>query len=116
MYSPVLDEQRYCGECSKWFHTGCLGEPLSERDTRGPLGYVLKTLPVVRGWKGVGEEKAKDWMTVGTYKRVETVRRSYDENRSQDWEGVLGKEYIDYSTTTASLLLNYSCPKCQHII
>lgn len=116
MYSPVFDEQRYCGACSRWFHATCLGEPEGERDTLGPLGYRLKTSPIVRGWNGVDKDLAKDWMTVGTYKRVETVKRNYDNNLNQNWEDVLGIDFINYSTTTPSLLSQYSCPDCKQII
>jgi hypothetical protein len=107
-----LDQQRYCRGCSKWFHTTCLGEPQSARDTKGPLGHILKTLPVVRGWKGVEADNVKDWMTVGSFKRVERAIQK----PSQNWEDDLGKDYIEYSTTDSSLLSKYSCPHCQQAI
>jgi hypothetical protein len=111
VYSPVLDEQRYCIKCKSWFHMTCLENTKSVRHVSGPLGKQLVNMPIVRGWFCDPPQK---WMTVGNRKRVEKAKKVYKVGTSQDWGDLLDEDYVTLSTTTSSESFRYSytCPTC----
>ena len=96
-----------------WFHVECLGEPKGKRKAGGPLGKQLMELPIVRGWMS---DPPEDWMTVGSNRLIEKVKSCYKKGTSQDWGGILGEEFITFSTTTSSLLYSYPCPLCDNLV
>jgi hypothetical protein len=110
----MLDEQRYCVECSKWFDVDCLpeGEDM-RRNISGPLGQLLTKLPIVRG--GLSDPPA-DWMTVGSRRLVEKAKSLYKDGSLHDWGDLLGEEFVTFSTTNASMSYCYSCPSCDGVL
>lgn len=111
VYSPVLDSQRYCGSCEKWFDIWCLGEPRRARKMSGPLGLQLANAPIARGW--ISSPPA-DWMTVGSGRLVKKALKKYSTKEHCDWELLLGRSFLSYLTDAPPSF--FQCPSCDNLI
>jgi len=118
MYSPVLDRQRFCGQCEKWFHEGCMdkiGKPW--RLEGGTAGDCLMKVPIIRGWDG--DHDAEDWMTVGSGRKLEAVRTNREyiaanstdvEEEWREWEHLLTREFVLH--VRGRKFVRLLCPAC----
>ena len=59
MYSPVLDQQRFCTSCSKWFHKTCMEHVDMPRLLQGQTAADhLKKILIMYKWGG--DHQAED--------------------------------------------------------
>ena len=105
IYNPNIDNQRFCGGCSEWYHIQCLTET-------GPKASNSRCLPIVRGGDGKEDGEVKDWMIVGTGEVVK---------KSQRW-AIGGSIVEDCPLTFSEMLMRekdwvwYHYPSCLHHI
>lgn len=81
-----------------------------------PAEHLLK-VPILRGWDGKPEAEA--WMTVGSGRKLEAVKRRQGqlpemsgevEEAWAQWEDLLSKEYVQYARGTH--FIRFLCPHC----
>jgi hypothetical protein len=111
VYSPVLDIQRYCMACHKWFHVSCLGEPVRTNRMCGPLALQLSNAPIARGWM---KTPPSDWMIVGSGRIVRKVLAMSQVKGSHDWEQIVGSSFLSYLKDSPPEF--FACPTCSNEI
>lgn len=103
IYSPVLDDQRYCKGCKRWFDVRCIRFARAGRP--GPLASLIQNAPISRGWYS---DVPDSYNTVGTGRLVKKSMSLMDKE-GVVWENVLGQKFIDYIKRPC---LYYKCPQC----
>ncbi|KAF8956854.1 hypothetical protein BDZ97DRAFT_1925117 [Flammula alnicola] len=94
VYSPVLDEQRYCKTCAVWYHPTCIGMPFRTKRMSGPLEHMIRMAPVVRG---ALPSPPGDWMIAGSARLINKARRlRRDSVTVSDWKSVVGESFVSY--------------------
>lgn len=119
MYSPVLDYQRYCQQCEKWYHGECMekiGKPSLVKGASA-LECLLK-VPVIRGWDK--DPEPQDWMTVGCGRKLLAVQRLKAKVTAES-EGDVEREWTIWGTKLSGEFISYVqetrfrrflCPGC----
>jgi len=111
MYSPPLDSQRYCSNCSKWFHVGCmeLSQPETQSRAFKPAPQQLAGVPIMRGWNG--NRNGKSWETVGTGRKLVAVKAWLAKDvLPKNWREQLDDQFV--TAMTEKIWALYTCPKC----
>jgi len=96
-----------------------IGRP--QRLKGATAGDRLMSVPILRGWDG--NPDAKDWMTVGTGRKLAAVQCKKEklseghgdiEEEWKEWSTVLSKDFVEYAKTSKFQM--FRCPSCSKFI